>query len=357
MRILEIACFCANYGSNFIPTLISFNKQCEELGHSCFFIFSDANSSEKFYEWEKPFAEQYPTTLLDFSSKDFVKQVTNYVIDNQIDIVHGHFISSLKFSEIKRHCPRNVKFYQHLHNSMYIHKNFFSFGKRIRNFLFLDKSIPKVCCSESIIESAKYSFPLSKVISCKNAIDLSRLEAAERSNAPFSILLFGHNYYFKGVDLAIRAVTELNKRYPIHLDIVMSNNMEKNRQTIMDTYGNIPSCVSLLEPVSNVVELYKNHAFFLNASIEEGMSYANIEAYYCGNLCIFSDIPQNKEPNLPNVIYFSSGSLDGLINAIDIAVHMYSDYRNDTNYVVQSFSIQSWADRMVRIMELQEKTI
>lgn len=353
MRILELTGFCANYGSNFIPTLECLGETCENMGHEMFYIFSDANPSEKFFEWEKPFADKHHTSLFCFSSASFERDVSRFIVDNQIDIVHGHFISSIKFSNIKKKSPKNVQFYQHIHNSMYMKKNLYAFCKKIRNLLFLDKSILKICCSESIVESAKYTFPKSRVIFCKNAIDLSRLEASSKNDSEFNILLFGHNYYIKGVDLAIEAVIEINKKIPVHLDIVMSNNMEENKRIILDKYNCIPSCISILDPVSNVVELYKKHKVFLNASIEEGMSYANIEAYYCGNLCVFSDIPQNKEPGLPNIIYFSSGSLEDLVEAIYTAYEQRDNYENDTKYVVNDFSLQSWADKMTNIMNIE----
>ncbi|MGF0019628.1 glycosyltransferase family 4 protein [Sporofaciens sp. SGI.106] len=353
MRILELTGFCANYGSNFIPTLECLDETCQKLGHDLFYIFSDANPSQKFFEWEIPFSNRHNTSLFDFGSKNFEKNVANYIIEHQIDVVHGDFIRSIQFSNIKKMSPKHVKFYQHIHNSMYKTKNLYEFCKRIRNLLFLDKSILKICCSESLVPSAEYMFPFSKVVSCKNAIELNRLEPSERNDcSTFNMLLFGHNYYVKGVDLAIEAAIELNKKHPVHLDIVMSNNMEKNKRIIIEKYGCIPSCISILEPVSNVVEVYKNHKVFLNASIEEGMSYANIEAYYCGNLCVYSDIPQNKEPGLPNVIYFTSGSLDSLITAINCAYNKRESYVNDINYVVNNFSLQSWADKMVKLMNL-----
>ena len=352
MRILELTGFCANYGSNFIPTLECLGKKCENMGHEMYYIFSDANPSKKFYEWEKPFESKHHTSLFNFHSSNFENEVAKFIVDNQIDIVHGHFISSIKFSKIKKKSPSQVKFYQHIHNSMYLHKNIYAFCKKIRNLLFLDKSILKICCSESIVESAKYTFPNSEVVFCKNAIDLSRLEGASRNDSDFNALLFGHNYYIKGVDLAIEAIIEINKTIPVHLDIVMSNNLEENKRIIIEKYGDVPSCVSILDPVSNVVELYKKHQLFLNASIEEGMSYANIEAYYCGNLCVFSDIPQNKEPGLPNVIYFSSGSVEDLIKAINLAYEQRNSYKNDINYVVSEFSLNSWADKMIKFMNI-----
>ena len=289
---------------------------------------------------------------MNIEDKKFVKNVVDFIVKNDIDVVHGDFISSYDFSSIKKKCPKKVRFYQHIHNSMYQQKNLYTFLKRIRNYLFLDKSILKICCSKSIVEPAVYMFPKSKVTSCANAIVFSRLTPANNNDAELNILMFGHNYYIKGVDLAIEAVIELNKKTPIHLDIVMAANIESNKKIIIDKYGKIPECISILPPVADVSSLYKSHKIFLNASIEEGMSYANIEAYYSGNLCLYSDIPQNKEPQLPGITYFKAGSLDSLLEAFEKVLLLKDNYSNDVDYVINEFSIEAWTTKMIKIMDL-----
>ena len=61
MRILELTGFCANYGSNFIPTLECLDETCQKLGHDLFYIFSDANPSQKFFVSEEDaYLSNYP---------------------------------------------------------------------------------------------------------------------------------------------------------------------------------------------------------------------------------------------------------------------------------------------------------
>ena len=353
MKIFILSDFYSNYSGNFIPSLLAFKKKAVALGHCVEFGFSNQNMSPEFLNWEKPFEKNNKVVLFDFRVDSFVTDVVNYIKQNHIDLVYYHFGSSIKLSQIKRKCPKSILFYQHIHNSMYEKKNFYAFLKKMRNYFFLDKKIIKICCSRSIEASAKYIFPKSKIYSVPNSIDFSRLMPSSNNHCgEFSILLFGHNYYIKGVDVAISAVNELAKNHDVRLDIVMGDRLEKNTRIIKDTFGGLPSNIKILPPTQDVVGLYKTHQIFLNASKEEGMSYANIEAYYCGASFIASDIPQNKEPNLPNTIYFKQGNYKDLVRALLLANSEADNHFNDVEYVQSNFSLDAWAEKILSIMNL-----
>lgn len=358
MNILELAGFYSNYGSNFIPTLENLDKKLNSLGHHTFYIFSNRNLSKKFYEWEIPFAEKHNTTLMNFRSYSFVKNVVSFIKKNQINIVHAHFCPSIFLSMIKRRC-KDVLFLEHIHSCPYNNKKTFkAFIKRVRNYLFLDKTILKICISNSMMPMVKYSFPKQKVISCINAIDFTRLKKSIRNDSNgFNVLLFGYNYYVKGVDVAIKAVMKARKIInDIHLDIVMGNNLLENKQRIIKEFGEIPDCVSVLEPTHDIVSLYNSHKVFLNASRSEGGSYAILEAYYCGSLCVVSDVPATKESNLPGVIYFESEVDDDLMKSLLYAYSIKDNYQNNVDYVAESFSVDNWSKNIIQIMQLDKKT-
>jgi len=354
MNVLELAGFYSNYGSNFIPSLEFLDKEIMGLGHHVFYVFSNKNLSAKFYEWEKPFASTHNTILMNFSNISFVSNVVKYIKNNNITVVHAHFCASLYLSMVKRRCPKEVKFYEHIHSSPFNNnRGFAAFLRRIRNFILLDKNILKICVSESLVSMVKYVFPKQNVISCLNAIDFNRLRESSRNNLDeFSVLLFGYNYYVKGVDIAIDAIIKLQNKINVHMDIVMSDHYDDNINIIKNKYGKIPDCVSILEPIPNVVDLYKTHSVYLNASRSEGLSYANLEAYYCGAFCILSNIPQNKEAGLPNVLYFESKNSTDLSNKILDSYKTIKFYSNDINYLKQKFNINAWSNRIIKILKL-----
>lgn len=350
MKILELCDFFSNYGSNFIPSLSFLEQKLKEQGHEVFFIFSKRNLSEDFYKWEKPFAEKHKTELFDFSNRSIVKNVVEFIKKNKIDIVHGHFLASFYLSEIKRHSPKNVMFFEHIHSVPYSGKKTLKCRiKHLRNIFLLRHDIPKICISDAMVNMTKYVYPFSKTIVCRNAIDFKRLETKNKNIVQKQdVLLFGYNYYVKGVDIAIEALDLINKNKNVNLDIVLSDNFEKNKNIIIEKYGKIPNFIHLLKPTNDIVALYKGHKIFLNASRSEGMSYAIVEAYYCGCNCVVSDVSANKEIDLPQISFFESENPNDLSEKIDKALNVKNS--NSLNEAVEKFGLENWASKLIAIL-------
>ena len=146
----------------------------------------------------------------------------------------------------------------------------------------------------------------------------------------------------------------MNKIIPdMHLDIIMGDNLEENTERILQEFGEIPKCVSILEPTNNIKPFYQSHTVFLNASRSEGGSYAILEAYFSGALCVVSDVPATRESNLPDVILFKSGNPDALAEALESAYKIRDTYCNNPEYVDNNFSIDSWSKKIMKIMKIQ----
>lgn len=357
MRILELAGFHSNYGSNFIPTLENLDQELTSRGHTMFYIFSNENLSDGFYEWEIPFSQKHRTTLVNFHSVTFISEISKFIRKNDIDIVHAHFCSSIYLSQIKKLSPKNVAFYQQMHTMPFnnvIGRR--AWLKRVRNIFTFDKDISVICISDAMVPIVKYIFPRNKVVSCINCIDFSRFEKRNYNrNEKFSVLLFGYNYYVKGVDIAIKATLRAKKVInDIHLDIIMGDNLEENSNRIMQEFGSIPECVTILKPTNNISPFYQNHTVFLNASRSEGGSYAILEAYYSGALCVLSDVPATRESNLPNVIFFKNGDSDSLAEALIEAYKTKDIYVNNAEYVERKFSIDTWSKNIMSILNIHE---
>lgn len=358
MNILELAGFHSNYGSNFIPTLENLDQKLTSKGHKTFYIFSNENLSKGFYEWEIPFAEKHNTKLVNFHSASFVNEISLYIKQNNIDIVHAHFCYSMYLSLIKMKSPRKVKFFQQIHTMPYDNNiGWQARLKRVRNFLTFDKDIEIICISNAMVPIIKYLFPKNKVVSCINCIDFSRFKKRLfNRNKEFKVLLFGYNYLVKGVDIAIKAVMKAKDTIPaIKLDIIMGDHLKENTERIIREFGKIPECVSILEPTNNIQPFYQNHTVFLNASRSEGGSYAILEAYYSGALCVVSDVPATKESKLPNIILFESENVDSLAEALVTAYRVKDTYYNDPEYVVGKFSIDSWSNNIMDILGISDK--
>ena len=355
MNILELAGFYSNYGGNFIPTLENLDQKLTALGHNTFYIFSNRNLSNGFYTWEVPFSQKHNTKLVDYQSFSFVEEISNYIKENHIDIVHAHFCYSAYLSMIKKLSPKNVVFYQQMHTTPYGNeKNWKARLKRLRNIFLFDKNITVICVSKAMIPIVKYIFPRNEVVACENCIDLSRFEKRPYNrNADFKILLFGYNYYVKGVDIAIRAVLEARKTIgQMHLDIIMGDNLEANCKKIIQEFGEIPDCVSILEPTNDIKVYYQNHTVHLNSSRSEGASFAILEAYYSGALCVLSDVPGTIQYNLPNVYLFKREDTKALAKQLIEAYRNKDSYCNNPDYVQNRFSVDTWSKNIIEILKL-----
>lgn len=353
MNVLELAGFHSNYGSNFIPALENLDMRLLERGHKTFYIFSNENPSKGFYEWEAPFSEKHDTHLVNFHSASFVAKVAQFIRENHIDVVHAHFCSSIYLSMVKKLSPSTVRFFQQIHTMPYENQiNHRAKLKRMRNVLTFDRDITVICISRAMVPIVKYILPRNDVRICINCIDFSRLEKRRfNRNREFRVLLFGYNYYVKGVDVAIRAMLQLAEKLDdVHLDIIMGDNFESNTERIIQEFGKIPDCVSILEPTNDIAPFYHSHTVFLNASRSEGGSYAILEAYYSGALCVLSDVPATRESDLPNAILFRSEDSDSLVAAL-IEAHGQKDvYENDPEYVASMFSIDQWSNCIIETL-------
>lgn len=350
MKILELCDFFSNYGSNFIPSLSFLEQKLKEQGHEVFFIFSKRNLSEDFYKWEKPFAEKHKTELFDFSNRSIVKNVVEFIKKNKIDIVHGHFLASFYLSEIKRHSPKNVMFFEHIHSVPYSGKKTFKCRlKHFRNIFLLRHDIPKICVANAMVQMTKYVYPFCETLVLQNAVDFRRLNCTVDDNLiKKDVLLFGYSYYVKGVDVAIEALNMLNKKRKVTLDIVLSDHFEHNKNIIIEKYGKIPDFINLLKPTNDVAHLYRNHKIYLNASRTEGLSYANIEAYYCGCNCVLSDILPNKEVGLSELEFFKSENAKDLMIKLDKALDKPNC--NSQKEVMEKFGLENWASKLIAIL-------
>ena len=85
-----------------------------------------------------------------------------------------------------------------------------------------------------------------------------------------------------------------------------------------------------------------------------GGSYAILEAYYSGALCVLSDVPATRESNLPNVIFFKNGDPDSLAEALIEAYKTKDIYVNNAEYVERKFSIDTWSKNIMSILNIHE---
>lgn len=211
--------------------------------------------------------------------------------------------------------------------------------------------------SESVTDGLKQLFP-KKSFTVENAINYSRLDTYENSceiDAADSTkcLLFGYNWYVKGVDVAVKAIDKLNKAgYRVDLYVSLSANkdvlMSKVREWI--NASGLPEWLHLLTARNDVATFYHAADVFLATSRQEGFCYSVVEAAYCGCPIIASKIPAQEDLQVPNTTWFESENVDGLAEAIKQRIGLKASLTEEQkNAIVSRYSLTNWGHNMVNI--------
>ena len=107
--------------------------------------------------------------------------------------------------------------------------------------------------------------------------------------------MFGFDYYRKGVDLAIEALSEIiNEKEDVCLLISLSSNKDFVLSKIRKRFNTIPDWIKILELRNDIVTYYHLSDAFLSPSRSEGFCNSLVEGAYCEIPLIASKIPNDK---------------------------------------------------------------
>ena len=170
------------------------------------------------------------------------------------------------------------------------------------------------------------------------------------------ILMFASvGYYIKGIDIAVRAISQFRKESDVDMKLVIAVTKEREQEFIReirdDCGGSIPPWVIIVHTRQDVASLYHAVDVYLNASRSEGFCYSNIEAIYCGCQVILSDIPQNLV-DMPGAIVVEKENVNQLKDKLlDYSCGKSQSSELQRRYVVEKYNIQKWADRCFDVLE------
>lgn len=287
-NILQVCGYAAPYSGNFIASLVSLAEENEKYGYKTIFGFPE-NARKR--EWCKNLEKNYIVYYLPlekarikYSTYRILKQIYK---KHNIVIAHSHF--ELYDMPVNLMSPKSTKVFWHLHDALDL-----LYSKSNRLYKILWKIQYKYASKKAILLSVsekgknyaiKLGFKSQNSFFVPNAIDTKRIDCAQgKENKIYDFLIYGWDYYRKGVDVLEEAVPLL-QNYNFKCGIVAGNDMaEKLKKEEKLIYQ---------KPVDNVAELYKSIHCFLHISRQEGLSYALLEAIYAGVSVICSDIEQN----------------------------------------------------------------
>lgn len=356
-NVLHIANYAAAYRGNFIESLENLSQELQKRNVRSYYIFPNTANCP----WVSELIEQGKVVyLLSDETRNDAKCIHRIIQEKNIEIVHTHFISIKTFIAVMSGSRRtDVKLIMHFHN----HSAKSSFYK---NFLrrLIYRKCTMIACSQSVYESIARDYPKNEKYRVDNGIYFKRLETKERiSRDGYNLLagtkiclIFGFDFYRKGVDLALRALEKLNSfevRY--ELIIALSTNFLYVEQETKRVLGGIPSWVHIIKARSDVATLYNLCDIFLSPSREEGLPYSLLEAAYCHCNVVYSDISAQNNLIVPYGKMHQENNYLSLAEAIEEVGKMgnvkMENYESATAILKNNYSVEKWTKEIIEIYE------
>ncbi|HTD40394.1 MAG TPA: glycosyltransferase family 4 protein [Mucilaginibacter sp.] len=357
-NVLQFLCFRSPYGGSFFKSLLRLEKTLESDSVEMVYLFHEDTSD---IDWVQGLINEGKKIY--FLSNDFHKDifiVKNILAKHNIKYIHAHFAGTKQFflfKIAKLLYNKDLVIIRHLRNH---DQPIGFFGEGLRKALnHVDLYIG---CSESVAIEYRKNFRLNsnKVTFVTNAIDFNRLNQYEvLKRADFNIspnttvfLMFGFDYFRKGVDIALEAMDGLVKQgHDVCLLLSLSVNREAIELNIKDRFQDIPEWLRILKPRDDIASYYNLSDYFISASREEGFCNALVEAAYCERPIITSDIPGPQSLNIPHTYMFDSEDIAGLQNAMLSLISLDNDKKkqitvNQKAYVEKAFDLDLWANQI-----------
>lgn len=347
MVIAEVCNYAPNYGGNFIASLLAVEEYVarDNSKSRLIFIFPQAAANK---EWVKELMKGHTVHFLSNGMLRSNMELLKWCKDDQIDILHTHFYGLITGCIVGWFTKTNV--IHHVHNTWEKPTLFKSSLHRL-----LASSCKKmVGCSRAVYDTLLHAgFPSRKCMYITNCIDFKRLDNEVNSN-PYdngknNILILGSDFYRKGVDQALYAVGRLYRKWNLQLNIIAHDKNVAN-QNVINTIGELPSWVSVIDPVENIGDYYKASALFLSPSLAEGLCYAVPEALYCECMVLKTNIP-SQTYELPQESFVTLNNIEELSSRIECFLEMDANVSRQIicdlkKQVVKKYSLSNWGEKM-----------
>jgi glycosyltransferase involved in cell wall biosynthesis len=368
-NVLQFLCFRSPYGGSFFKSLLRLEQTLQNDDIETVYLFHAGSTSD--IPWVQDLIREGKKIY--FLTGNFLKDLIllkKIVAKHNIKYLHAHFAGAkcfLLFKIIKLLYAKDLFVIRHLRNH---DRPRGAINERLRKALNdIDLYIG---CSESVAVEFRKNFRVNKekVTFVTNAIDFRRLDEFEQlDRANFHIdphatvfLMFGFDYFRKGVDVVLEAVDNLvrNNRN-VCLLLSLSVNQEFITSKIIQRFKQVPSWLKILDPRDDVASYYNLCDYFISAAREEGFCNALVEAAYCERPIITSDIPGPGFMNIPHTYKFPSESVSGLENAMISAISLTSAQRRKITtvqkaFVQKNFDLDIWAGQICRLYRTLDKS-
>lgn len=346
MKILQICAYAAPYGGNFIKSLVALASEAKKDNVETIFCFPECNQKIQWCrELELSFKIYYvPLAHARILPKTYI--ALKRIFRENPDIVYAHSHFELYDTPLSLIAPKNVKVFWHLHDAIgtYLH-GIHKIIWKLHYSLFSKRAILLSVSEKHMSIAVNLGFNPKNAYYEPNAIDTERIQkVADVRNTTSDFLIFGWDYYRKGVDIAEHAVAKLGN------GTILGIIGLKQEKTIKFSNYTIKE----MKSSTDINGVFASTKCFLHISRAEGLSYALLEALYSGLPVIVSDIEENLvAKDFPTAIMVQNEDVEGIASVMEQLQNGTIKITNDAisksrSMIEESFSIQSWAKRIYK---------
>lgn len=355
--VLHIMNYAASYRGNFIDSLDNLDSKIKEDNLENYYLFTCDANNEKSRQWIDELGKR--GKKVGFMTGNITKDagiIKGIMKTEQVAIVHTHFISMQQYLSVYiATLGHKVPVVMHMHNHS---KEATNPVKRVlRRFLY--GKCRMVACSGSVLKSLERDYPRNQKCAIDNGVNFNRLENYQEITAQEYglkesdkvFLIFGFDFYRKGVDLAVQALDKLRKEGKNYsLLISLSTNFDEVERNIKEILGMLPEWVRIIPARNDVATLYNFVDLFLSPSREEGLPYSVVEAGYSKCGVVMSDISAQEHLKIPYGVWFKSGNVDDLAEKIVTAVEQHEEKVEKWDWakaqMMEAYALDSWSNQM-----------
>lgn len=360
--ILHVMNYAASYRGNFIDSLASLEEKIRKDGLKHIYLFTADARGEGAMSWIAPMKEQGEEVyFLTENRKQDAALIRRLIKEKEVKLVHTHFITMQQYLAV---------YYATFHSSipviMHMHNHSRKAENPVKNSIrrTLYKKCVMVACSESVYQSLERDYPENEKYAIDNGVNFSRLDTYETlEKTAYGLkenegvfLIFGFDFYRKGVDLAVRAMKELRKQgHNYGLLISLSTNFQQVEENIVAILGELPSWVKVIPARNDVATLYNFVDVFLSPSREEGLPYSVVEAGYSKCSVVMSDISAQIHLKIPYGYWFESENVEAFAEKIQQAKTEHGEKVNHWEEVKQSmrdnYALDTWSEQVAKLYQ------
>lgn len=350
-QVLHVCDYAALYRGNFIDSLESLETYHNNIENLYLFPARARGTA----------AEEWINDLNRNGAKAYMQ--TNNILKNFVllsKILKKHKINRIvrHFSDSKTDILIKLLF-NSKHVIRFFHCDCLPIKNPVKRWLmnFAWRNNKLVGVSDAVTAQIRAVYPKFSAFSIPNAIHFERLDKHEKFEKAkgISLLMMGWSYQIKGVDLAIKAVCPLQKKYNLTLQIVGGRNENKIKELAKDILGEDADWIRYLPPTNHVGTYYAANDIFLGPSRQEAFGYSNIEAAYCENSIVLSKVGGQSQLKIEGAYWIEPENIGDFTQKLETAIlelnspAKIAQRKSAKEQVEKIYSLQEWSNKLVAL--------